>query len=46
MIMYGFYNFDTLKELIDTVHKMQNTTMWKERTFAGKISQNVSTIFK
>ena len=39
MIMYGVYNSDTLTELIDTVYKMQNTTTWKERTFAGKINQ-------
>ena len=39
MIMYGVYSSDTLTELIDTVHKMQNTTTWKERTFAGKFKQ-------
>ena len=39
MIMYSVYNSDTLTELIDTVYKMQNITMWKERTFAGKINQ-------
>ena len=39
MIMYGVYHSDTLTELIDTVHKMQNTTMWKEKTFAGKLNQ-------
>ena len=39
MIMYGVYISDTLTELIDTVHKMQNTTTWKERTFAGKLNQ-------
>ena len=39
MIMYGVYNSDTLTDLIDTVHKMQNTTTWKERTFAGKLNQ-------
>ena len=39
MIMYGVYNSDTLTELIDTVHRMQNTTTGKERTFAGKINQ-------
>ena len=37
MIMYGAYNSDTLKDLIDTVHKMQNFTTWKEKTFAGKL---------
>ena len=37
MIMYGVYSFDTLKDLIDTVHRMQNFTTWNERTFAGKL---------
>ena len=36
MIMYSVYNSDRLTALTDTVHKMQNTTTWKERTFAGK----------
>ena len=39
IIMYGVYNSDTRTELIDTVHKMQNTTTRKERTFAGKLNQ-------
>ena len=37
MIMYGVYNSDTLTELIDTVHRMHNTTSWRERTFAGSL---------
>ena len=37
MIMYGIYNSDTLKDLIDTVHRMQNFTTWNEKTFAGKL---------
>ena len=37
MIMYGVYNSDTLKDLIDTVHRMQNFTTWNERTFAGRL---------
>ena len=37
MIMYGVYNSDTLKDLIDTVHRMKNFTTWNEKTFAGKI---------
>ena len=37
MIMYGVYNSDTLKDLIDTVHRMQNFTTWNEKTFAGKL---------
>ena len=39
MIMHGVYNSDTLTALIRTVHNMQNTTTWKERTFAGKVDQ-------
>ena len=37
VIMYGVYNSDTLKDLIDTVHRIQNFTTWNERTFAGKL---------
>ena len=37
MIMYGVYNSDTLKDLIDTVHRMQNFTTWNEKTFAVKL---------
>ena len=37
MIMYGVYNSDTLTDLIDTVHKMQNFTTWNEKTFAGRL---------
>ena len=37
MIMYGVYNSDTLKDLIDTVHRMQNFITWNEKTFAGKL---------
>ena len=39
MIMYGVYISDTFTALINTVHKMQNTTTWRERTFAGKLNQ-------
>ena len=39
MIMYSIYNLDTLTELIETVHRMHNTTSWRERTFAGKLNQ-------
>ena len=35
MIMYGVYNSDMLKDLIDTVHRMQSFTPWNEKTFAG-----------
>ena len=37
MIMYSVYNSDTLKGLIDTMHRMQNFTTWNEKTFAGKL---------
>ena len=37
IIMHGVYNSDTLKDLIDTVHIMQNFTTWNEKTFAGKL---------
>ena len=37
MIMYAVYISDTLKDLIDTVHRMQNFTTWNEKTFAGKL---------
>ena len=33
MIMYNVYNSDTLKDLIDTAHRMQNFTTWNEKTF-------------
>ena len=39
MIMYTVYNSDSLTELIDTVHKMHNTSTWRERTFAGRLNQ-------
>ena len=37
MIMYGVYNSNTLKDLMDTVHRMQNFTTWNEKTFAGRL---------
>ena len=37
MIMYGVYNSDTLTDLIDTVHGMQNFTTLNEKTFAEKL---------
>ena len=39
MIMYDVYNSDTLRELIDIVHRMHNTSTWIERTFAGRLNQ-------
>ena len=38
MIMYGKYNSDTLMDLIDMVHHMQNLTTWKEKMFVGKMT--------
>ena len=38
MIMYEKYNSDTLMDLIDTVHHMQNLTTWKEKMFVGKMT--------
>ena len=32
MTMYGVYNSDTLTDLIDTVHRMQNFTTWNKKT--------------
>ena len=37
MIMYCVYNSDTLTDLTDTVHRMQNFTTWNEKTFTGKL---------
>ena len=37
IIMYGVFNSDTLKDLIDTVHRMQNFTTWNKKTFAGRL---------
>ena len=38
MVMYGKYNSDTLMELVNTVHQMQNTTTWKEQIFVSEMS--------
>ena len=38
MIIYGIYNSDTLEKLIETVHRMHNTTSWHERVFGGKLN--------
>ena len=37
MITYGVYNSDTLTDLIDTVHRMQNLITWNKKPFAGKL---------
>ena len=36
MLMYGFYNVETLEKLIKTVHGIHNTTSYHERLFAGE----------
>ena len=38
MIMYGIYNSETLEQLIETLHRMHNTTSWHEKTFAVKLN--------
>ena len=37
--MYSICNSNTLTEFIETVHRMHNTTSWREKTFAGKLNQ-------
>ena len=37
IVMYGIYNSDTLENLIDTVHRLDNKTMWNKRLFVGQI---------
>ena len=38
VIMYGKYNSDTLMELVNTVHQLQNVTTWKEQIFVSKMN--------
>ena len=38
MIMYGKYNSDTLMELVNMVHQMQNVTTWKEKIFVSEMN--------
>ena len=38
MIMYGKYNSDTLMDLINSVHHIQNLTSWKEKMVKGKMT--------
>ena len=38
MIMYGKYSSDTLMELDNMVHQMQNVTTWKEKIFVSEIN--------
>ena len=37
MVMYGFYNSETLEKLIETVHKMHNSTIPNEKLFSGML---------
>ena len=38
MLMYGIYNAETLEQLINTAHNIQNTTSLHERLSAGQES--------
>ena len=38
MVTYAIYISDTLEKLINTVHKMHNTTTWNEKLFVGKLN--------
>ena len=38
MLIYSVYNTETLEKLIDTVHRIHNTTSSLERLFAGQQS--------
>ena len=35
MVMYCIYISDILEKLINTMHKMHNTTTWNEKLFAS-----------
>ena len=37
MVLCSIYNSDTLKTLIDTVHRLHNQSTWNEKLCAGKI---------
>ena len=36
MLMYGIYNAETLKKLINMVHNIHNVTSSQERLFTGE----------
>ena len=38
MLMYGIYNAETLKKLINTVHEIHNVTSSHEKLFAGELN--------
>ena len=46
MIMYGKYSSDTLMELVNMVHQMQNATTWKERIFVSEMKIGLSTSYR
>ena len=39
MKMYSKYNSDTLMELVNMVHQMQNVTTWKEQIFVSEMNE-------
>ena len=39
MILYDKYKSDTLRELVNTVHQMQNVTTWKEKVFVSEMNE-------
>ena len=41
MLMYGIYNVETLKKLINTVHEIHNATSSHEELFAGEHNHSV-----
>ena len=41
MFMYGIYNAETLEKLINTVHKIHNTTSSHEKLFAGEHNHSI-----
>ena len=41
MIMYGKNNSDTLMELVNMVHQMQNVTTRKEKVFVSEINEGL-----
>ena len=41
MLMYGIYNAETLEKLINTVHKIHNTTSSHEKLFAGEHNYSI-----
>ena len=41
MLMYGIYNTETLEKLIESVHKIHNTTSSHEKLFAGEHNHSI-----